>query len=75
LVQHLLDQGKGVAIPLPCTNKQPHDRDRHLYKERHLVENFFAGLKQCRVIATRYDKTSRNLLGAIYLAASMAWLP
>ncbi|MEM9568311.1 MAG: transposase, partial [Cyanobacteria bacterium P01_E01_bin.34] len=40
----------------------------------HLIENFFAHLKQYRAIATRYDKTARNFLGAIYLAASVFWL-
>jgi len=39
-----------------------------------LIENFFAKLKQYRSIATRYDKTSQNFLGAIYLAASIIWL-
>ena len=38
------------------------------------LENFFARLKQYRAIATRYDKTARNFLGAIHLAASMVWL-
>ena len=27
------------------------------------MENFFARLKQYRAIATRYDKTARNLFG------------
>jgi len=31
-------------------------------------------LKQYRVIATRYDKTTRNFLGTIHLAASVIWL-
>jgi hypothetical protein len=37
-------------------------------------DNFFARLKQFRAIATRYDKTARNFLAAIYLAASVVWL-
>lgn len=44
--------------------------DRHLYARRHLIENFFARLKQWRAIATRYDKTARNFLGAVHLAAA-----
>jgi transposase len=48
--------------------------DRDFYKARHLIENFFARLKPYRAIATRYDKTARNFLGAIYLAAAIAWL-
>jgi transposase len=38
------------------------------------IENFFARFKQFRAIATRYDKTARNFLAAIYLAASVVWL-
>ncbi|MEH2302798.1 MAG: transposase, partial [Nostoc sp.] len=41
---------------------------------RHLIENFFAKLKQYRAIATRYDKRANNFLGTIYLAASVIWL-
>ena len=37
-------------------------------------ENFFAKLKQYRAIATRDDKTARNFLGAIHLAAIVVWL-
>ena len=37
-----------------------------IYTARHLIENFFAKLKQFRAIATRYDKTARNFLAAIY---------
>jgi transposase len=74
VVQPLLDKGKEVVIPSRSTSKQPREYDRHRYKERHLVENFFARLKQYRAIATRYDKTARNFLGSIHLAASMVWL-
>ncbi|MEA5448111.1 transposase, partial [Leptolyngbya sp. CCNP1308] len=48
--------------------------DRELYKARHLIENFFAKLKQYRAIATRYDKLAETFLSAIYIAASMIWL-
>ena len=50
------------------------DFDRELYKARHLIENFFCKLKQFRAIATRYDKTARNFLAAIHLAAAIIWL-
>ena len=74
VVQPLLDKGKRVVIPSRSTSEQPREHDRHLYKERYLVENFFARLKQYRAIATRYDKTARNFLGAIHLAASIVRL-
>ena len=74
LIEPLLDKGKVVVITSRITNNQPREYDRDLYKARHLIENFFARLKQYRAIATRYDKTARNFLGAIYLVASMVWL-
>ena len=56
------------------TDLHPANFDRDLYKERHLVENFFCKLKQFRAIATRYDKTAHNFLAAIHLAAAIIWL-
>lgn len=45
-----------------------------MYKARHLIENFFAKLKQFRAIATRYDKTARNFLAAVFLVGAYVWL-
>jgi transposase len=45
-----------------------------MYKARHLIENFFCKLKQYRAMARRYDKTARNFLAAIQLAAAVIWL-
>jgi transposase len=56
---------------LACYNRL---RRAERYKDRHLVENFFLKLKHFRAIATRYDKTKRNFLAAIYLAATTIWL-
>ena len=74
VIEPLLKAGKAVVIPPRGTRKEQRDYDRHLYKARHLIENFFARLKQYRCIATRYDKTARNFLGAIHLAAAVVWL-
>jgi transposase len=70
----LIAQGKTVVIPSKSNRITPRDYDKDLYKSRHLIENFFAKLKQYRAIATRYDKRSVNFLGAIYLAACVIWL-
>lgn len=66
--------GKGVVIPPNPTRKHPRPYDHLLYRLRHRVENFFARLKQWRGIATRYDKTARNFLGAIHAACALVWL-
>lgn len=67
-------KGCEVVIPFKKNRLNPLIYDKEVYKARHLIENFFAKLKQYRGIATRYDKTSQNFLGAIYLAASIVWL-
>jgi len=74
VIEPMLAAGKTLVIPPRATRVDPRDYDRHVYKARHLIENFFAKLKQYRCIATRYDKTARNFLGAIHLAAAVVWL-
>ena len=75
LVLELLPaQGKGVVIASCSCKKAARDYAPHFYQARHLIENFFARLKQRRAIATRYNKTARNFLGAIHLAATGVWL-
>jgi transposase len=66
--------GKSAVIPPRQKRLTPTQFDRDLYKARHLIENFFCKLKQFRAIATRYDKTARNFLAAIHLAAAIIWL-
>lgn len=62
-------QGIEPVIPSKSNRQMPIDYDKELYKARHLIEHFFAKLKQYRAIATRYDKTARNFLSAVHLAA------
>ena len=74
VLEPLAAAGKTAVIPSKANRCVPRDHDRDLYKARHLIENFFAKLKQFRAIATRYDKTARNFLGAVHLAAAAIWL-
>lgn len=74
VIKRLEQQGKTAVIPPKRNRTTPRDYDKDLYKARHLIENFFAKLKQYRAIATRYDKRAENFLGAIYLAAAVIWL-
>ena len=72
--QKLEDKGCTAVIPSLSNRKNPSYYDKEIYKKRHLIENFFAKLKNYRAIATRYDKTAQNFLGAIYMAAIILWL-
>jgi len=74
VIEPLLAAGKTPVIPPKSSRKAPRPFDKELYKARHLIENFFCKLKQYRAIATRYDKTARNFLAGIHLAAAVIWL-
>ena len=74
VIQPLAAAGKVAVIPPRANRQRSRSYDRDLFKARHLIENFFARLKQFRAIATRYDKTKRNFLAAIQLVAAVIWL-
>ena len=74
VIEPLIAAGKEFVIPLRSNRKAKRAFDEEIYKARHLIENFFCRLKQYRAIATRYDKTARNFLAAIHLAAAVVWL-
>jgi transposase len=70
VLKPLARAGKSAVI-LPRQNRiAPRQFDEAVYQIRHLIENFFCKLKQSRGIATRYDKTGRNFLAALHLAAA-----
>ena len=74
VIARLEQAGVTVVIPPKAHRLQPRPYDKHLYEARHLIENFFAKLKQYRALATRYDKRAVSFLGALYLAASVVLL-
>ena len=74
VLEPLAKAGKTAVIPPKRNRKQQRGYDKELYKARHLIENFFAKLKLYRSIATRYDKTAKNFLAAVQLAATVIWL-
>ena len=70
----LREADKVAVIPPKRNRTARREYDRELYEARHLIENFFSRLKQYRAIATRYDKTARNFLAAVHLAATVILL-
>jgi transposase len=46
----------------------------YVYNNRNLVERLWAGLKEWRAVATRYEKTAASCLGVLCLAATADWL-
>jgi len=68
------EQGAWANIPPTLNRKDPICFSRHLYRARNMVERFFNKIKQCRRIATRYDKLAANYLAFIKLASIRLWL-
>ena len=58
--QHILELGMMPVIPPRSNRKAPADYDRHLYRERHLVECFINKMKHYRRIHTDRRATARH---------------
>ena len=48
LLQDLDERGASAVIPPKSNRKVQRDYDTHMYKWKHLVENYFAKIKQFR---------------------------
>ena len=70
----IAEKGAVAVIPNNPSRALKHPLDEHLYAQRHLVECCFSKLKQFRRVATRYEKTARNYLAVVTLAATILWL-
>lgn len=66
--------GAKPVIPPRSCRIQPIEYDKHVYKDRCLVENFFQFLKRYRRIGTRYEMTARNYMGMVTLGCMLQWL-
>ena len=64
-----IQRGAWANVPPRCNRREPICFKSHLYRGRNLVERFFNKNKQCRRVATRYDKLAANYLAFIQLAS------
>ena len=71
LLQELDERGAIAVIPPKANRKMQRDYDTHMYRWRHLIENYFAKIKEFRGIATRYDKTDTSYAANWYLTATL----
>jgi len=68
------EKGAEAVIPNNPSRALKHPIDKHLYAQRHLVECCIGKLKHFRRVATRYEKTARNYLAVVTIAAIVLWL-
>lgn len=73
-VEVLQRRSAEAIIPSKKNRLNPRSLDRHLYKDRNLVERFFQKLKQFRRIATRYERLARNYQSMLSLVSAIIWL-
>ncbi len=67
----LAARGIIAVIPSKVNRKHPYPLDVVAYKTRHLVENYFAKIRQFRRIATRYEQTDTSFAGMIDMVATV----
>lgn len=68
--------GKGAiaVIPNHPSRARKYRLDKHLYAQRRLIECCFLRLKQCRRVATRFEKTASNDPAIVTIAATILWI-
>ena len=71
LRENLDNAGIVPVIPPKSNRKFPPEFDKHSYKWRHQVENYFQKLKEFKHIALRACKTDQSFSSMIYLAAAI----
>jgi len=72
--EYIRERGGVPIIPSRVTNRIQRNIDEDEYRERHLVENLFQKLKNCRRFATRYEKADSAFRALVLFAAAMIWL-
>jgi len=70
----LKSQGIIPVIPPKSNRKEHREYDKHLYKERHLIECFIGKIKQFRRVFSRFDKWAKNYLNFIFFASTLICL-
>ncbi|WP_209439317.1 IS5 family transposase [Sinorhizobium arboris] len=70
----IADKGAVAVIPNNPSRARKYPLDKHLYAQRHPIECCFSKLKQFRRVATRFEKTARNYLAVVTIAAIVLWI-
>lgn len=74
LREQLTNQDCIPTIPSKSNSLSPCRYDKHIYKERHLVECLISKIKFFRRVFSRFDKTARNYTAFISLVGAILWL-
>lgn len=67
-------RGIRITIPRRVNEGRTGPFDRQIYRQRNRIERMINRLKQCRRLATRYDKRAENYRAFWLIAATLLWL-
>ena len=70
----IAEAGAEAVIPSIPARSRTLTYDKHIYKERNLIERFFNKIKHFRRIATRYEKTALSFAAMLFLVGAIIWL-
>ena len=70
----IINQNCEPVIPPRIDTANPWEYDKHIYKERHLIECFFSKIKQFRRVFSRFDKSIRNFAAFVSFVGAIIWL-
>ena len=59
---------------IDVNRKVQREYDKHIYKERHLIECFFGKIKYFRRIFSRFDKAPTTFLAFLNFVGALIWL-
>ena len=69
-----MKKGAWADIPPKTNRSHPICFSPYLYRARNQVERVFNRIKQCRRVATPYDRLAANYLAFVQLASIRLWL-
>ena len=74
LIESVTAKGILAVIPPKKSRLVQREYDRHLYRERHLIECFIGKIKHYRRVFSRFEKLSKNYLGFLSYVSALVWL-
>lgn len=71
IIDEMNERGAMICISQRPQRLEPLCIDPEIYRWRHLIENFFAKLKEFKAVALRSDKTDKSFQSIIYACAAV----
>lgn len=73
LIEAVTAEGRQAVIPPHPNRLQQREYDRHLDRERHLIECFINKCTHDRRVIARVEKLVRNYLGFLSFVSTLMW--